>query len=65
MAAYIALIRKENGSDFGVNFPDFPGCMTAGRTLEEARVVLLLEPKTTLNPGNLQNERTVRQLDTL
>lgn len=37
MAAYIALIRKEAGSDFGVDFPDFPGCVTAGRTLEEAR----------------------------
>jgi predicted RNase H-like HicB family nuclease len=37
MAAYIALIRKEPGSDFGVDFPDFPGCVTAGRTLDEAR----------------------------
>lgn len=37
MAAYIALIRKEAGSDFGVDFPDFPGCVTAGRTLEEVR----------------------------
>jgi predicted RNase H-like HicB family nuclease len=24
-------------SDFGVEFPDFPGCVTAGTTLEEAR----------------------------
>jgi predicted RNase H-like HicB family nuclease len=37
MTAYIALIRKEPGSDFGVDFPDFPGCVTAGRTLDEAR----------------------------
>jgi predicted RNase H-like HicB family nuclease len=37
MAAYIALIRKEPDSDYGVDFPDFPGCITAGRTLEEAR----------------------------
>ena len=34
---YIALLRKEKGSDFGVEFPDFPGCVSAGRTLEEAR----------------------------
>lgn len=27
--------------------------------------VLLLEPKTTLNTGNVRNERTVAQLDTL
>jgi predicted RNase H-like HicB family nuclease len=33
MTAYIALIRKEPDSDFGVDFPDFPGCVTAGRTL--------------------------------
>jgi len=37
MATYIALIRKDEGSDYGVDFPDFPGCITAGRTLEEAR----------------------------
>ncbi|HYM31009.1 MAG TPA: type II toxin-antitoxin system HicB family antitoxin [Candidatus Cybelea sp.] len=37
MADYIALIRKEADSDYGVSFPDFPGCVTAGRTLDEAR----------------------------
>jgi predicted RNase H-like HicB family nuclease len=37
MTNYIALLRKEGSSDFGVDFPDFPGCVTAGRTLEEAR----------------------------
>ena len=37
MTAYIALLRKDRASDFGVEFPDFPGCVTAGRTLEEAR----------------------------
>ena len=34
MAGYIALLRKDPRSDYGV---DFPGCITAGRTLEEAR----------------------------
>jgi predicted RNase H-like HicB family nuclease len=34
---YIAIIHKEPNSDFGVSFPDFPGCITAGRTLGEAR----------------------------
>ena len=37
MASYIALLRKDPRSDYGVDFPDFPGCITAGRTLEEAR----------------------------
>jgi len=33
---YIAYLHKDRDSDFGVSFPDFPGCVTAGRTLEEA-----------------------------
>lgn len=37
MGTYIALLRKERDSDFGVDFPDFPGCITVGKTLEEAR----------------------------
>lgn len=37
MASYIALLHKDPGSDYGVSFPDFPGCVTAGKTLEEAR----------------------------
>src|SRR5271168_2729108 len=34
---YIAYLHKDHDSDFGVSFPDFPGCVTAGKTLEEAR----------------------------
>lgn len=37
MTAYIALLRKDPGSDYGVDLPDFPGCVTVGRTLDEAR----------------------------
>jgi len=36
MTAYIALIHKDQDSDFGVSFPDFPGCYSAGSTLDEA-----------------------------
>ncbi|MHB8205368.1 MAG: type II toxin-antitoxin system HicB family antitoxin [Desulfomonilaceae bacterium] len=36
MLTYIALVRKDKNSGFGVDFPDFPGCITAGNTLEEA-----------------------------
>jgi predicted RNase H-like HicB family nuclease len=36
MRSYIALIRKDSDSDFGVEFPDFPGCVTAGTSLDEA-----------------------------
>lgn len=34
---YVAILHKENKSDYGVSFPDFPGCITAGRTLDEAK----------------------------
>jgi predicted RNase H-like HicB family nuclease len=36
MTTYIALLRKDPDSDFGVDFPDFPGCITAGSTIDEA-----------------------------
>jgi predicted RNase H-like HicB family nuclease len=39
MSTYIALLRKDDDSDFGVDFPDFPGCVTAGSTLDEARTM--------------------------
>ncbi|MBY9039571.1 type II toxin-antitoxin system HicB family antitoxin, partial [Pseudomonas fluorescens] len=29
--------HKDPDSDFGVSFPDLPGCVTAGTTLDEAR----------------------------
>jgi len=34
---YIGYLHKDGKSDYGVSFPDFPGCITAGSTLEEAR----------------------------
>ena len=39
MRNYIALIHKDADSDFGVSFPDFPGCVTTGKTLDEARAM--------------------------
>ncbi|MDX8451165.1 type II toxin-antitoxin system HicB family antitoxin [Mesorhizobium sp. VK9D] len=37
MRQYVGLIHKEDASDYGVSFPDFPGVVTAGATLDEAR----------------------------
>jgi predicted RNase H-like HicB family nuclease len=37
MRNYIALIHKEPDSDYGVSFPDLPGCITAGTSLDDAR----------------------------
>lgn len=39
MRNYIGLIHKESDSDFGVSFPDFPGVVTAGKSLEEAHAM--------------------------
>lgn len=33
---YIAFIHKDSDSSYGVSFPDFPGCVSAGDTLDEA-----------------------------
>lgn len=39
MNHYVAYIRKDTDSDYGVEFPDVPGCVTAGHTLDEARAM--------------------------
>lgn len=36
MRYYVALVQKDTDSDFGVSFPDFPGCVSGGSTLAEA-----------------------------
>ncbi|MBM2711310.1 type II toxin-antitoxin system HicB family antitoxin [Mesorhizobium caraganae] len=37
MRQYIGLIHKDAESDVGVSFPDFPGLVTAGEDLDDAR----------------------------
>ena len=39
MRHFIALIHKDADSDFGVSFPDLPGVISAGSTLDEARAM--------------------------
>jgi len=36
MKGYIALVHKDEGTSYGVSFPDVPGCISAGDTFEEA-----------------------------
>lgn len=33
---YVAFIHGDDGPGFGVSFPDFPGCVSDGDTVEEA-----------------------------
>ena len=39
MRQFIALIHKDTDSDYGVSFPDLPGVISAGSTLDEARAM--------------------------
>lgn len=34
---YVALIRKEPGTDYWVDVPDIPGCVASGETIEAAK----------------------------
>jgi predicted RNase H-like HicB family nuclease len=36
MTSYIGIVCKGTGRDYGVFFPDFPGCVTTGSTLDKA-----------------------------
>ena len=36
MTYYIAIVEEEEGKAIGVWFPDLPGCISAGDTLDEA-----------------------------
>ena len=33
---YLAFIHTDNAPGFGISFPDFPGCVTQGDTLDDA-----------------------------
>lgn len=39
MATYYGVIHKDSDSDYGIQFPDVPGCISAGSTLEELDVM--------------------------
>ncbi len=36
MTHYVAIVEEEEGKAFGIWFPDLPGCVSAGDTLDEA-----------------------------
>jgi predicted RNase H-like HicB family nuclease len=61
---YIAYLHKDKSSDFGVSFPDFPGCVTAGKTLEEARK-LAVEALTLHMAGMIEDGEALPEASTL
>jgi len=36
MAQFVGVIHKDKHSEYGVSFPDFPGCVSAGKTMQQA-----------------------------
>jgi predicted RNase H-like HicB family nuclease len=73
---YPALVDKDEDSDFGVSFPDFPGCVSAGKTLEDAilgaqealagHVALMLADNETLpQPGSLEQAAAAKEPSTV
>lgn len=34
MRQYVGIIHKDNDSDYGVSFPDFPGCVSVAASLD-------------------------------
>jgi predicted RNase H-like HicB family nuclease len=61
---YIAYLHKDKNSDFGVSFPDFPGCVTAGKTLEQARE-LAVEVLTLHMEGMIEDGEALPEASTL
>lgn len=56
MENYIGLIRKDHGTSYGLDFPDFPGCVSGGETLDQAlangREALALHVEILLEDGH-------------
>jgi predicted RNase H-like HicB family nuclease len=64
MITFIALIHKDAGSDYGVSFPDLPGCITAGVTLDQARA-MAAEALALHLEGMIQNGEAIPEPSTL
>jgi len=64
MSYYIALIHKDPGSDYGVSFPDVPGAVTAGKTIDEAMQLAaeVLEFAAEGWPGAFPQPRSIDEL---
>ncbi|MFL9823548.1 type II toxin-antitoxin system HicB family antitoxin [Rhodoplanes sp. SY1] len=68
MAHYIALIHKDPESCYGVSFPDVPGVITAGDTIDEAIqnaaavLVFAAEDWSDLDGAAIPSPRTIDEL---
>jgi len=37
MSSYIAAVHKDPSTEYGVSFPDFPGCITGGKSIDAVK----------------------------
>jgi antitoxin HicB len=69
MPHYIALIHKDSDSCYGVSFPDIPGVVTAGDTVDEAmrqaREVLQFAAEDWTNPDGSTGFKAPSTIDEL
>jgi antitoxin HicB len=69
MPLYVALIHKEDDSCYGVSFPDIPGVITGGDTIEEAMEeaaeVLQFASEGWINPNGSTGFKPPRTIDQL
>jgi predicted RNase H-like HicB family nuclease len=64
MRSYVGLIHKDAHNGFGVSFPDFPGIITAGTDLDDARA--MAEEALTLHiEGMVEDGETIPEPSTL
>ncbi len=69
MADYVAVIRKVEGTDYWVDVPDIPGCVSRGKTIEEAKVnyrealALHMEYKAPIETPRVKSELTEEELE--
>lgn len=40
MTEFVAVIRKVEGTDYWIDIPDIPGCISSGETIEAAKANL-------------------------
>ena len=64
MPTYIAILAKDPDTDYGVHFPDFLGCITAGSTLDEVRE-MAAEALTGHIEGMLEDGETIPEPSSL
>ena len=68
MAQYVVIIRKAPGTDYWVDAPDIPGCISRGTTTDEARknfaeaLLFHFESGENMNALIRSPPRTLRQL---